>query len=87
MKFTGWVDAGSGAVQRELVRLTGAGLLTVSRIGRQTHYQANERAPIFAELRGIVLKTSGLADELRAALDTSRETTPSTKASWMWTSA
>lgn len=68
-EIIGWVDAGSGAVQRELARLTDAGLLTVSRIGRQTHYQANEEAPIFAELRGIVLKTSGLRDELRAALE------------------
>jgi len=63
-----WVDGGSGAVQRELNRLEAAGLVTVSPIGRQRHYRANERAPIFAELRGIVLKTSGLRDVIRAAL-------------------
>jgi predicted nucleotidyltransferase len=68
-EIIGWVDAGSGAVQRELARLTDAGLVTVARIGRQKHYQANQQAPIFAELRGIVLKTSGLRDELRAALE------------------
>ncbi len=67
-EIIGWVDAGSGAVQRELARLEAAGLVTVSRIGRQKHYQANEAAPIFSELRGIVLKTSGLRDVLRAAL-------------------
>jgi predicted nucleotidyltransferase len=67
-EIIGWVDAGSGAVQRELARMAAAGLLTVSRVGRQKHYQANEAAPIFSELRGIVLKTSGLRDVLRAAL-------------------
>lgn len=63
-----WVDGGTGAVQRELTRLTAAGLLTVSRVGRQKHYQANHAAPIFPDLRGIVLKTSGLRDVLLAAL-------------------
>ena len=63
-----WVDAGSGGVQRELARLEAAGLVTVSRIGRQKHYKANEAAPIFPELRGIVLKTSGMRDVLRSAL-------------------
>jgi predicted nucleotidyltransferase len=62
------VDAGSGAVQRELARLEGAGLVTTARIGRQKHYQANHEAPIYSELRGIVLKTSGLRDVLRDAL-------------------
>jgi predicted nucleotidyltransferase len=67
-EIIGWVDAGSGAVQRELARLEAVGLVTTSRVGRQKHYQANERAPIFSELRGIVLKTSGLGDVLRDAL-------------------
>ncbi len=60
--------SGTGAVQRELTRLASAGLLTVSRIGNQKHYQANPAAPVFEELRGLVLKTSGLGDVLRAAL-------------------
>lgn len=60
--------SGSGAVQRELARLESAGLVTTHRIGNQKHYQANPAAPIFAELRGIVLKTFGAADVLRAAL-------------------
>ena len=63
-----WVDAGTGAVQRELARLVEAGLLTACRVGRQKHYQANRDAPIFSELKGIVLKTSGLRDVLREAL-------------------
>lgn len=60
--------AGTGAVQRELARLESAGLATVTRVGKQKHYQANVRSPVFEELRGLVLKTSGLADVLRAAL-------------------
>lgn len=60
--------SGSGAVQRELAALSQAGLLTVSRQGNQKHYQANAASPVFAELRGLVLKTSGLVDVLRTAL-------------------
>lgn len=60
--------AGSGAVQRELARLESAGLVTAHRVGRQKHYQANPQASVFEELRGLVLKTAGLADVLREAL-------------------
>ena len=60
--------SGTGAVQRELAGLSAAGLLRVSKQGNQKHYQANATAPVFAELRGLVLKTMGLADVLRAAL-------------------
>jgi predicted nucleotidyltransferase len=60
--------SGSGAVQRELAQLEAAELVTVKRVGNQKHYQANASAPIFEELRGLVLKTSGLVDVLRAAL-------------------
>ena len=62
------VGAGSGAVQREVRRLAESGLLTVTYIGRQKHYQANREAPIFEELRSIVVKTLGLAEVLRTAL-------------------
>ena len=60
--------SGTGAVQRELTDLTAAGLLTVRKLGNQKHYQANAGSPVFAELRGLVLKTMGLADVLLAAL-------------------
>ena len=61
-------QSGTGAVQRELAALSEAGLLTVKRQGNQKHYQANADAPVFSELHGLVLKTMGLADVLRAAL-------------------
>jgi predicted nucleotidyltransferase len=60
--------SGSGAVQRELARLEDSGLVTVSRIGTQKHYQANPASPIFAELCAIAQKTVGLAEPLREAL-------------------
>lgn len=60
--------SGTGAVQRELARLEAAGLVTVTRVGKQKHFQANRAAPVFEELRGLVLKTSGLVDTLRSAL-------------------
>lgn len=61
-------QSGTGSVQRELAALSEAGLLTVTKQGNQKHYQANAASPVFAELRGLVIKTSGLADVLRAAL-------------------
>lgn len=60
--------SGTGAGVRELSKLTTAGLITVNKIGNQKHYQANRETPIFEELRGIVLKTFGMADVLRQGL-------------------
>ncbi len=62
------VGGGSGAVQRELARLADSGLVTISRVGTQKHYQANPKSPIFAELCAIAQKTVGLAEPLREAL-------------------
>jgi predicted nucleotidyltransferase len=59
---------GSGAVQRELARLTQSGLVILRPMGKQKYYQANPESPLFSELRGIVEKTVGLAEPLRAAL-------------------
>lgn len=59
---------GSGAAQRELAKLENSGLVLARRIGQQKHYQANAASPLFEELRGIVLKTVGLAEPIREAL-------------------
>jgi len=59
---------GRGSLQRELERMTTSGLITMTVIGRQKHYQANNNSPIFQEVRSIVLKTFGLSDVLRLAL-------------------
>ena len=60
---------GSGAIQRELSRLARSGLVNVTRIGSQRHFQANPAAPIYAELQSIVQKTVGLARPLMLALE------------------
>ena len=61
-------QVGSGAVQRELARLEGAGLISTRRIGSQKHYQASRQSPLFKELRSIVRKTVGIVGPLRQAL-------------------
>lgn len=60
--------SGSGAVQRELATLASSGLVTVTSVGNQKHYQANLNSPIFTELCSIIQKTVGMADPLRKAL-------------------
>jgi predicted nucleotidyltransferase len=60
--------AGSGAVQRELVRLEQSGLATVRRLGAQKHFQANPDSPLFAELCSIMRKTVAVAEPLREVL-------------------
>ena len=68
-EIIGLAHSGTGAVQRELARLEASGLLTVTRVGKQKHYQANAGSPLFEELRGVALKTFALADVLRTALE------------------
>lgn len=67
-EIIGLAGIGSGAVQRELERLSRSGLVTVRAVGNQKHYQANPDSPLFAELCGIAQKTTGLAEPLREAL-------------------
>ncbi len=55
-------------LSRELARLAATGVLLCKADGRQKYYQANPKCPIYDELRGIAVKTAGLADVLRAAL-------------------
>ena len=62
------VGLGQGTVQRELQRLTSAGLLARRRQGHQVFYQANRNSPIFKELKSLVVKTAGVGDVLRRAL-------------------
>ena len=65
MALTG---AGRGAVQRELQRLAESGLVTITKVGTQKHYQANSESPLFDELCSIVRKTVGLEEPIRGAL-------------------
>ncbi len=56
-------------ISRELARLEEIGVLTCQKEGRQKYYRANRGCPIYEELHGMVLKTEGLADVLREALE------------------
>ena len=59
---------GQGAAQRELARWVEAGLLVRTRRGNQVYYRANTASPVFAELKGLAVKTAGIVDVLREAL-------------------
>lgn len=59
---------GTGTVHRELEKLTAVELLTFRKIGNQKHFQANQNSPIYSELHGIVIKTFGVADQVKIAL-------------------
>lgn len=58
----------SSSLQRELQKLTQAGILQTHRQGRMAYYQANAESPLFPDLRGLFLKTAGLVDVLADAL-------------------
>jgi predicted nucleotidyltransferase len=62
------LSLGSGAVQRELARLTAGGILIRTVEGRQAYYQVNQNGSIYPELHGLVRKTMGAAGVLREAL-------------------
>ena len=59
---------GQGAVQRELKRLTEAGIITRTVQGPRVDYRVNRACPLFDELQSLMMKTAGLADVLRKAL-------------------
>ena len=59
---------GLGAVQRELKKLSEAGIIRRKERGRQVYYQANPECPVYAELKNLVIKTVGVGDVLKAAL-------------------
>ena len=59
---------GTGAAHRQLQKLEKVGLVLVTRSGSQKYYQANPDSPIYPELHGLVVKTVGVVEPLRAAL-------------------
>jgi DNA-binding transcriptional ArsR family regulator len=62
-----------GSLHRDLRALAELGLLHRQEIGRQVYYRANTESPVFAELAGLLRKTAGLVDVLRAALSPIRD--------------
>jgi predicted nucleotidyltransferase len=59
---------GVHTIKRELDRMVNAGILTLTRIGNQHHFQANPVCPIYQELLTVVRKTFGVVGVLKAAL-------------------
>src|SRR4030042_4890597 len=56
-------------VSREMAKLEELGILRSKRNGNLKHFQANQECPFFEELKGLVLKTTGVAGRIRASLD------------------
>lgn len=57
-----------GTIQKEVSKLSRAELIVARRDGNRLYYRANTEHPIFAELQGIALKTTGLREQLADAL-------------------
>lgn len=59
---------GVHTIKRELDRMVEAGVLTLTPVGNQHHFQANPDCPIYGELLAVVRKTLGAADVIRQSL-------------------
>jgi DNA-binding transcriptional ArsR family regulator len=56
------------SIQRDLTVLAAGGLLARRQNGNRVYFKADDTSPIFPELRQLLLKTIGLADVLKEAL-------------------
>lgn len=65
MNLTG---LGSASAQRELKKLTEAGILVKEEVGKVLLYKPNAASPVYPELRSLLKKTEGVAQALREAL-------------------
>jgi len=60
---------GSASLQRELKKLTEAGLVRSERVGNLRRFQANSESPVFGELVALTRKTLGIEPLLRESLE------------------
>ena len=67
------LDEDKTNLSRELARLADWGILKFQVEGRQKYFQADPACPVFQELRGMAIKTFGLADILRESLETLKD--------------
>jgi len=72
---------GSASLQRELNRLTAAGLLRSERVGNLRRFRANPRSPVYSDLIAITRKTLGAEPLLREAL---QPLVPDLQAAWIY---
>lgn len=56
-------------LSREMASLEGLGVLKSKRNGNQKFFQANPDCPFFNELKGLVLKTTGVVGQIRASMN------------------
>jgi predicted nucleotidyltransferase len=68
-QLTALLGLDSTNLSRELSRLEKMGLLVSTTSGKQKYYQANQKSPIFNELHRLMVKTAGVADILRSAMN------------------
>lgn len=67
-ELAGLLETDPANLSRELARLEQAGLFVGEQRGRQKHFRLNPAYPLYGELRSIVLKTVGAAEQLRKVL-------------------
>ena len=72
---------GSASLQRELNRLSKAGLVRSERVGNLRRFQANPQSPVYGELVGLTRKTLGVEPVLREAL---LPLAPGLQAAWVY---
>lgn len=56
-------------LSRELSRLEKLNILISETEGRQKYFNVNKRAPFYEEMKGLVLKTTGVAGAIKTALE------------------
>ena len=72
---------GSASLQRELNRLTSAGLVDAQAVGNMRRFQVNPQSPVYAELVALTRKTLGTVPVLRDALASLQ---PGLQAAWVY---
>jgi predicted nucleotidyltransferase len=72
---------GSASLQRELGKLTDAGLVSSERVGNLRRFRANPDSPVFGELAALTRKTLALEPLLREALS---PLVPRLRAAWVY---
>lgn len=58
-----------GTIRQDLQKLVKLDLVTTRRDGNRLYYRANTEHPLYPDIRKLVLKTSGLIEILKSAID------------------
>ena len=58
-----------GTIRQDLQKLVKLDLVKARRDGNRLYYRANTDHPLFPEIRNLVLKTAGLVEVIKSALD------------------